>query len=131
MTSTNSRPRFAAESTDSKYDLNHDGSVNADDHLFWIKDIKTTWVGDSNFDGEFSSSDFVTVFVPGKYETGQDAGWEEGDWDGDGKFDSSDFVAAFIDGGYEMGPRWDTPVVPEPSGLCVISGALLLIMRRR
>ncbi len=61
-------------------------------------------VGDSNFDGEFSSSDFVTVFAAGTYEVDVPATWSTGDWNCDGRFDSSDFVAAFAAGRYEQGP---------------------------
>ena len=56
--------------------------------------------GDSNHDGVFDSSDFVTVFVAAKYETGFAATFEEGDWNGDGFFDSLDFVDAFVLGTY-------------------------------
>ena len=75
-----------------------------------------TYVGDSNLDGEFNSTDFVVVFTANEYEDGipNNSGWAEGDWNGDGDFDSSDFVAAFTDGGYEMGIR-PAAVVPEPS----------------
>ena len=95
------------------------------DH-FWIKDesIAHTYVGDSNLDGEFNSSDFVHVFTAGKYETGQTAGWGDGDWDGNALFDSSDFVAAFTDGGYELGPPAVT-AVPEPCGLVTALISLL------
>jgi len=34
----------------------------------------------ADYRGEFNSGDMVQVFVRGKYETGQPAGWEDGDW---------------------------------------------------
>ena len=58
----------------------------------------------------------IQVFTAGKYETGQAAGWAEGDWNADGVFNSSDMVMAFIDGGYEQGPRTNAVAVPEPGG---------------
>ena len=121
-----------AENMDGKYDVTGDGIVDNADHTAWVKTVRNTWVGDSNLDGEFNSTDFVVVFTPALYETGNAAQWETGDWDGDGVFNSSDFVAAFVDGGYEKGP---VPVVanqiPEPSGLILVSGTLLLLIRRR
>ena len=104
-----------------EYDLNNDGNVDAGDRSEWIEVLTNTHFGDSNFDGEFSSSDFVSVFGAAKYETGIEAGWSEGDWNGDGTFDSSDFVAAFSGAGYEMGPReGGLQTVPEPSSLGLI-----------
>ena len=97
-------------------DLNGDGLVDHQDHNVLIKDLMYTWYGDANLDGEFTSSDFVQVFVAGKYETGEYASWSEGDWNGDGVFNSTDFVIAFQDGGYEQGPRTDPVGVPEPAG---------------
>lgn len=108
--------------TDGKFDLNSDGSVNADDRLHWINELVNTYVGDSNLDGEFNSSDFVVVFTAGKYESGQAATYAEGDWNGDMLFNSSDFVAAFGQGGYERGPK--PAAVPEP--LTVRGGFTLL-----
>jgi hypothetical protein len=106
--------------TDSKYDLNGDGSVNADDRGAWVVDLTNTYFGDSNFDGEFGSGDFVTVFTAAKYETGLAAGWGEGDWNGDGVFGSSDLVTAFIEGGFEKGARaGGLMVVPEPSSIAL------------
>ena len=59
--------------------------------------------GDSNGDGRFDSSDFVTVFQAAEYEDGipQNSTFEEGDWNGDGDFDSRDFVFAFQKGNYQ------------------------------
>ncbi len=105
-----------------EYDLNNDGLVNFADRKQWVEVLKETWIGDANLDGEFNSSDMVEVFAQGKYETGEDAAWNEGDWDGNLKFDSSDMVAAFAGGGYEKGKRPEAAVsaVPEPSSAAIV-----------
>jgi hypothetical protein len=121
---------IATGSTDSKYDVNGDGSVNASDRIAWVVDLKRTWIGDANLDGEFSSADFVTVFTAGNYETGAPSGWDEGDWNGDGIFSSADFVAAFTDGGYELGPRAAVSAVPEPGSLNLLLLGCLAVARR-
>jgi hypothetical protein len=106
-----------------EFDLNDDGAVDNDDRVVWVEDLKNTWFGDSNLDGEFNSGDMVQVFVGGKYETGEPVGWADGDWNGDFLFDSGDMVKAFADGGYEKGPRTVAAMVPEPgvSLLLVVS----------
>jgi hypothetical protein len=71
------------------------------------------------------------VFAAGKYETGEEAGWANGDWNGDGFFSSRDMVAAFVDGGYEMGPRTDAAAVPEPTSAVLLLGSLIFIATRR
>ena len=124
----------AAAADDASFDLTSDGAVNAADRKEWVEVLTNTYFGDSNFDGEFSSSDFVAVFGTAKYETGNPATWAEGDWNGDGFFNSTDFVAAFAGGGYELGARdGGLAVVPEPSSLgLILCGALgLLGIRRR
>jgi hypothetical protein len=119
-------------STDAKFDVNGDGSVNAADHTTWVKGLKHTWIGDADLDGLFNSSDFVAVFQAGKFETAQPASWGEGDWNGDNQFGSSDFVAAFQDGGYEKGPLPATASVPEPATACLFGlGVFILFYRGR
>lgn len=117
-------------STEGIFDLDGSGGVDLADVNYWVAELKGTWVGDANLDGEFNSSDLVTAFEAGEYEDGvaMNSTWSEGDWNADGEFDSSDFVAAFGDGGYEVGPRQAVAVVPEPSALVLflIAGALLL-----
>ena len=102
------------------------------DHGIWVHELKKTYIGDANLDGEFNSGDFVQVFQTGKYETGTGAGWSDGDWNTDGFFSSDDFITAFEDGGYEQGPRTALAAVPEPSVslLLVIGFPLWLIGRR-
>lgn len=102
---------------DSVFDLNSDGTVTDADRTIWVVDVRRTWFGDANLDGEFSSADFVTVFTVGEYEdtVPGNSTWAEGDWNGDGDFTSGDFVRAFTDGGYEKGPRpMAGHAVPEP-----------------
>ena len=125
-----------AVSDDQTFDLDGNKIVNGDDRVVWVKDLKKTWFGDADLDGEFSSDDFVQVFAIGKYETGQDAGWAEGDWGGNGVFDSADFVTAFADGGYELGARpGHVAAVPEPTGhllsCMTLSGLLAAAATRR
>ena len=110
----------AIESGDLAFDENDDGVVNREDRKIWVKEYKKTWVGDATLDGEFTSSDFVTVFTAGKYEKDVEANWAEGDWDGDKRFATADFVFAFSDGGYEQGPVPGAQAVPEPSALCLL-----------
>ena len=107
-----------AADPDLSFDLTGDGLVNFEDRKFWTVDLSNTFIGDSNFDGEFGSGDFVTAFQKGLYESNQPATWEAGDWNGDGLFNSSDFVTAFQEGGYEVGIRdGGLQVVPEPSSI--------------
>lgn len=117
---------------DGQFDLTGDGAVDSADLNRWIKDIRKTWIGDANLDGEFNSGDFVAAFTSGKFETPQAATWSEGDWNGDGSFNSSDFVAAFTDGGFELGPLPAAESVPEPSlRFSFIATLGLLLVRQR
>ena len=114
-----------------EFDLNADSLVNQDDRAVWVEDLRSTYFGDANLDGEFNSTDFVTVFIAGEYEDGVEGNsvWETGDWDGDGDFNTTDFVLAFQSGGYEVGPRGDAAqMIPEPSSsLLVLLGVFTLV----
>ena len=116
----------------SQFDLNGDSNVNQSDRDVWVNDLKFTYYGDADFDGEFNTTDFVAAFVGGKYEDGiaANAGWASGDWNGDKEFDTTDFITAFVDGGYEIGPR-QVAAVPEPSSLVLFAIGLLVCLSRR
>ena len=87
----------AVSGSDLTFDLTADGMINELDRIRWVEDLKNTYFGDSNFDGEFNSGDLVQVFVQGEYEDSiaGNSSWSDGDWNGDGDFDSRDFVLAF------------------------------------
>jgi hypothetical protein len=103
-------------SSDARFDLNNNGMVSRSDRVVWVHELKNTYFGDADLDGEFDSTDLIHVFAVGKYETGEPAGWEDGDWTGDGVFDSSDMVFVFANGGYEEGHKSAVKAVPEPTG---------------
>ena len=76
----------AAGTNDPDFDLTLDGTVDQADLSRWLGDAATAngfaepyRAGDANLDGEFDSSDLTAVFQSAKYETGDDAGWTEGD----------------------------------------------------
>lgn len=125
-----------AGDNDSSFDLNADSLVDQTDRVVWVHDLKVTWFGDANLDGEFNSSDLVVVLASGKYEQDIDSDWSSGDFDGNGRSDSGDLVAALADGGYELGQRpavEAVQAVPEPSTclLALLSVAGLLGYCRR
>jgi MYXO-CTERM domain-containing protein len=107
--------------TETKFDIDGNGTLDTADRTHYIEVVLFTWIGDSNLDGRFSTLDLVDVFSVGGYEDGigANAGWATGDWSGDLDFTTIDFVSAFASGGYEQGPR-NQPVgavsaVPEPA----------------
>jgi hypothetical protein len=120
-----------AGGTDVRFDVNGDQAINQADRRVWIKDLRKTWFGDANLDGEFNSGDFVHVFQIGEYEDviARNSTWADGDWNGDLEFNSGDFVTAFQDGGFEKGPL--AVVVPEPSGLLIVALGVWMIARDR
>ena len=116
------------EDDPSGFDLTNDGLVDQADRRQWVHDLKKTYFGDSNLDGEFNSHDLVTVFQAGQYDDGVDmnSGWSSGDWNGDGDFTSIDLVIAFQDGGYGQGPQAAVSAVPEPNSVLSIYVGLAL-----
>jgi hypothetical protein len=109
------------------FDLNADALVNGADIGVWVRDLFNSWMGDANLDGEFNSSDLVTVLASGTYEADMDAVWSTGDFNGDGRTNSSDLVAALADGGYESGPRASVAAVPEPAGWLLLAVSIIMI----
>ena len=111
------------------FDLDASGRLDNGDRHTWVRDLKRTWSGDANFDGEFSSDDLDLVFRTGHYEDfiKDNSGWAEGDWNGDGEFDSADLVVAFQDDGYGRGPRIAGKAVPEPTSLAAYVAGLIAL----
>ncbi len=113
---------------DLAFDLNSDGATDMADRVYWLHELKKTWVGDANLDGEFNSSDLVEVLSAGTYEVDAESGWASGDFDGNRRTNSGDLVAALSDGGYEQGPVEAVRAVPEPAAITMFVSALLIAL---
>ena len=113
-----------------QFDLNQDGRVDTSDVATWVIDLKRTWYGDANLDGEFNSGDLISSFSHGQYEdaVSQNSTWSSGDWNGDHEFTSEDLVVALADGGYLQGPRMAVNAVPEPASTVLLSISLIAAM---
>ncbi|MDG2381140.1 MAG: hypothetical protein P8N76_05660 [Pirellulaceae bacterium] len=124
---------IAGEPSDPTIRLDDGSLTDATERANYVHEVLGTWIGDSNLDGEFNSTDFVVVFTAGEYEDelADNSIWATGDWNGDSEFNSSDFVAAFSDGGYERGAI-AVAAVPEPvSGAMLLSALVCLLPLRR
>jgi hypothetical protein len=113
----------AFRSGDFAGDVSGDGQIDFDDVETWVSDLKGTYFGDANLDGEFDSADLVNVFTAGEYEDAiaGNSRWSTGDWNADFDFSTGDLVLAFQDGGYDQGPRASVLSVPEPSAAMLIA----------
>lgn len=121
-------------SIDTKFDLNGNSTIDAQDRVVWVESLKKTYFGDADLDGQFNSTDLIAVLSGGQYEdsVSQNSTWATGDWDGDAEFTTSDLVAALQGGGYDAGPRAAVSAVPEPTMGAVAALTILgLVARRR
>ncbi len=123
---------IAAGTNNATFDVTDDAVVNGDDLKTWVKQLRKTWIGDSDLNGVFNTGDLIRVFQAGKFEMATEASWGQGDWTADLRFNTSDLIAAFQDGGFEKGPVQGVAAVPEPSALVLVAlGVAVWAMRRR
>ncbi len=108
------------------FDLDADGAVGQEDRRIWIEEVKRTYFGDANLDGQFDSADLILILRGGEYEDGlpDNSLWAEGDFNGDQEFDSADLLTALQSGAFERGPRAAVSV-PEPSASLLYAIALI------
>lgn len=118
---------------DARFDLNGNSLVDNADLAVWVHDLKKTYFGDADLDGQFNSQDLTLVFQAGRYEDAiqGNSGWASGDWNADAEFTSSDLVIAFQDGGYEKGLRPAVSAVPESNGLVLLVMGVCGLLRLR
>ena len=112
-----------------RLDLNRDRLVDASDVHFWITDLKSTYVGDTNLDGEVKFDDFLTLSA----NFGQAGGWAEGDFNADEIVNFPDFLALSANFGSVAAGNASAAAVPEPtaSGIALFGLLGLIGFRKR
>ena len=90
-----------------QYDLDQNGTLDLDDHTYWVADLKHTWMGDADLDGSVNFADFLVL--SGNF--GQEGGWAHGDFDNSGDVQFADFLLLSSNFGQTAG---EVATVPEP-----------------
>ena len=108
------------------FDVDHDGSLDESDRVFWIEKLAETRLGDVNLDRLIGFDDFLVL----SDNFGQTGGWSDGNFDGDGVVGFTDFLALSSNFGFENSHPLQ---VPEPSSgtLLVLACTLIALQRQR
>lgn len=109
------------------FDLNDDGMVDQDDRSVWVSDLKKTFFGDANLDGQVDAADLNNLAL--SWQVNDATSWAQGDFDGDGNVGATDLNSLALN--WRKGSA-EAASVPEPSStpILLIVGFLTLTLRR-
>ena len=108
-------------------DLNKDGLFDSEDVRVWVEDVKQTFFGDADLDGEVSFADFLTL--SGNFD--ESGGWGDGDFDGDGKVAFADFLMLSQNFGNKPSAISATPEPTSALSATIGVACILRLCRRR
>ena len=114
---------------DLQYDLDQSGAVDLADRQFWVTDVKSTWIGDANLDGQVTATDLNALALNWR-ATGVTS-WSQGDFTGDGIVDASDLNAMALNwqSGIAAAATASPAAVPEPSSVAMLLFGLCALAR--
>lgn len=116
------------ESPSPAFNIAGDAEVDASDRIFWVENLKGTFLGDANLDGKVDFFDFIDL-ANGFNKPG---GWANGDFNGNQMVDFLDFIDQASNFGQ---PKEEAAfAVPEPSSASLflwLTMPLLLLWRCR
>ena len=107
-----------------RFDITADALVDLEDHRFWVEDLRGTFLGDTNLDGEVSFRDFLNLAQNFGRES---ASWGMGDFNGDGTVQFTDFLALAQNFGAVSENFLPVPE-PNPSP-CILFVVITLLIR--
>ena len=125
----------AVGSSNSRFDLDNSGTVDSVDIASWLESAgnenqgRPFLAGDANLDGIVDATDLNNVGL--NWQSNNVSSWADGDFNGDKTVDASDlnFIGVNWQQGAAAAPL-SSQAVPEPSGIALVLGALLLTLGR-
>ena len=119
-----------AGTNDPLFDLDSNGTVDVDDRTVWITDIKDTFVGDANLDGQVNAQDLNALAL--SWQRMSATSWSQGDFNGDRNVDAADLNELALNWLNDSASAAPLPAVPEPSSIMLLFGVVLLgLIHRR
>ena len=97
----------AVDGSDLAFDITYDGKIDGADRRLWVTELKNTYFGDADLDGDVDAADLNELAVRWR-ETGN-LGWADGDFDGSGAIDAADLNA--------LGTNWQSTSAPQASAV--------------
>ena len=104
------------------FNIAGDAEVDAVDRLFWVENLKGTFLGDANLDGKVDFFDFIDL-ANGFNKPG---GWAQGDFNGNQMVDFLDFIDQASNFGQPL--QEAAFAVPEPASLSLSLWLLMPIL---
>jgi hypothetical protein len=101
-----------------QFDLDSNGIVDADDRIFWITDIKDTFLGDANLDGKVNAADLNTLAL--SWQSTAATSWSQGDFNGDGNVNASDLNGLALNWRNGVAAAASASLVPEPTSITLL-----------
>ena len=101
-----------------QFDLDSNGIVDADDRIFWITDIKDTFLGDANLDGKVNAADLNTLAL--SWQSTAATSWSQGDFNGDGNVNASDLNGLALNWRNGVAAAAFASLVPEPTSITLL-----------
>jgi hypothetical protein len=107
------------------FDLDGDEIVDAEDRQVWISDLKQTYFGDTNLDGQVDAADLNNLAL--SWQASDANSWAQGDFNGDRNVNANDLNNLALN--WRSGTA--QAAVPEPStNLLLLAITLVTIVRR-
>ena len=108
--------------------MNGDELVDTNDIHYWVTDLKSTWIGDANLDGQVNAADLNALAL--NWRSTAAAGWSQGDFTGDEIVDASDLNMLALNWRSGVAAAASASAVPEPSSITLLLLGLCALVRR-
>ncbi len=115
-------------SNDPRYNLTSDEVVDELDLDVWVHQIKNSYFGDANLDGQVDATDLNALALNWR-RTNADS-WSQGDFNGDSIVNAADLNSLALNWRSGVDPVAPSAAVPEPAGILLLGIGLIGVVQR-